>query len=229
MPPVYQISTMPEMRCQLISYSQPVPYAQALREQYALARLRGLDEIPDTLLLLEHPPTITLGRRTDESDLRTPEAALNARGVAVERVDRGGEITFHAPGQLVGYPILDLRRHGQDLHEYLRDLEDVLIQTIAVYGLTGERVPGRTGVWVEDRKIAAIGIKVSRWISLHGFALNIANDLAPFRNDFVPCGISDKEVTSLAELLGGNCPTRADTEAVLVRQFAKIFGVDFFC
>jgi lipoyl(octanoyl) transferase len=220
---------MPEIPCQLISYSQPVPYAEALARQYALAEQRQRGEIPDTLMLLEHPPTITFGRRTDESDLRTSEAALKTRGFAVERVDRGGEITYHAPGQLVGYPILDLRRHGQDLHKYLRDLEEVLIQTISVYGLTGERVPGRTGVWVEDRKIAAIGIKVSRWVSLHGFALNITNDLAPFREDFVPCGISDKDVTSLREQLGAGCPARAEVEAVLVPQFAKIFGVDFFC
>ena len=224
MPPVYQI-----MQCQLISYPKPVPYAEALATQYALAEQRGRGEIPDTLLLLEHPPTITLGRRTDESDLRTSEDALIRRGFAVERVDRGGEITYHGPGQLVGYPILDLRQHGQDLHKYLRDLEEMLIRTIAAYGLAGERVPGRTGVWVHDRKIAAIGIKVSRWISLHGFALNISTDLEPFREDFVPCGISDRDVTSLQELLKDECPSRSETETVLIGQFSKILGVDFFC
>jgi lipoyl(octanoyl) transferase len=217
------------MHCQLISYSQLVPYAEALARQYALAEQRGRGEIPDTLLLLEHPPTITLGRRTQASDLLTSEDKLRAQGITVERVDRGGEITSHGPGQLVGYPILDLRQHGSDLHKYLRDLEEVLIQTIKEFGLTGERVPGRTGVWVRDRKIAAIGIKISRWISLHGFALNITNDLAPFRNDFVPCGIQDKGVTSLAELLGTGCPAWAEVEAVLVAKFANIFGVDFFC
>ena len=217
------------MRCQLITFPKPVPYAEALALQYALAEQCGQGDIPDTLLLLEHPPTITLGRRTDKGDLKTPEAALQKRGFEVERVDRGGEITYHAPGQLVGYPILDLRRHGQDLHKYLRDLEEVLIQTLTVYGLAGERVPGRTGVWVQDRKIAAIGIKVSRWVSLHGFALNICNDLAPFREDFVPCGISDKDVTSLAEQLGAEGPGRAEVEAVVVDNFARIFGVDFIC
>ena len=217
------------MHCRLISYPQPVPYAEALAMQYALAEQRGRGDIPDTLLLLEHPPTITLGRRTDERDLKTSEAALRARGFAVERVDRGGEITYHAPGQLVGYPILDLRGHGQDLHKYLRDLEEVLIQTLSVYGLAGKRVPGRTGVWVSDRKIAAIGIKVSRWVSLHGFALNISNDLAPFREDFVPCGISDKGVTSMAEQLGAECPARAEVETVVIGKFANVFGVDFFC
>jgi lipoyl(octanoyl) transferase len=217
------------MHCQLISYPDPVPYAEALALQHDLAARRGRGEIPDTLLLLEHPPTITLGRRTDEHDLLSSEAALQARGFAVQRVDRGGEITYHAPGQLVGYPILDLREHGQDLHKYLRDLEEVLIQTLFVYGLNGERVPGRTGVWVSDKKIAAIGIKVSRWVSLHGFALNITNDLAPFREDFVPCGIRDKDVTSLREQLGAQCPARAVVKATLTSRFAEIFGVDFFC
>ncbi len=217
------------MHCQLISYPQSVPYAEALALQYGLAEQRGRGEVPDTLLLLEHPPTVTLGRRTDERDLKTSEAALKSRGFAVERVDRGGEITYHAPGQLVGYPILDLREHGQDLHKYLRDLEEALIRTLAVFGLTGERVPGRTGVWVRDKKIAAIGIKVSRWVSLHGFALNISNGLAPFREDFVPCGIRDKEVTSLEEQLGADCPGRAEVEAVIIAQFAQVFGVDFFC
>ncbi len=217
------------MHCQLISYPDPVPYAEALALQYELADRRGRGEAPDTLLLLEHPPTVTLGRRTDERDLLSSEAALKARGFAVERVDRGGEITYHAPGQIVGYPILDLRGHGQDLHKYLRDLEEVLIQTLAVYRLAGERVPGRTGVWVGDKKIAAIGIKVSRWVALHGFALNITTDLTPFREDFVPCGIRDKEVTSLAEQLGPGCPGRAEVEPVIVENFGRVFGVDFFC
>ena len=154
--------------CRIISHSRPVPYPLALTWQYELARQRQAGEIPDTLLLLEHPPTITLGRGSDEADLRTPELALQARGIGVERVDRGGEITYHGPGQLVGYPILDLRQHGQDLHHYLRDLEEVVIRTLAVYGLAGERIAGLTGVWVEGRKLAAIGIKVSRWVSLHG-------------------------------------------------------------
>ena len=217
------------MRCQLITYPHPVPYAEALAQQYMLAEQRGRGEIPDTLLLLEHPPTITLGRRTQDNDLLADEAALKESGFAVERVDRGGEITYHGPGQLVGYPVLDLRQHGSDLHKYLRDLEEALIQTVAVFGLEGERVPGRTGVWVQDRKIAAIGIKVSRWVSLHGFALNIAPNLVPFREYFVPCGIADKGVTSLAEMLGSAAPARAEVEAVLTARFAKIFGVDLFC
>ena len=211
--------------CQVISYADPVPYRDALARQYALAERRQRGEVPDTLLLLEHPPVITLGRGSSESDLLTDEGALGARGITVERVDRGGEVSYHAPGQLVGYPILDLRAHGQDLHRYLRDLEEVLIRTLAAYGLPGERVPGRTGVWVRDRKIAAIGIKVSRWVSTHGWALNITTDLSPFRLDFVPCGIRDRDVTSVFEMLGERCPTRAEVEAVTVRAFADVFTV----
>ncbi len=214
------------MHCRLVSYPHLVPYADALAIQYALADRRSRGEIPDTLLLLEHPPTLTLGRRSDEADLKTSEAALRERGIEVVRVDRGGEITFHGPGQLVGYPILDLRQHGQDLHKYLRDLEEVLLGTLGAYGLTGERVAGRTGVWVGGEKIAAIGIKVSRWVSLHGFALNVANDLTPFRGDFVPCGISDRGVTSLRERLGAGCPARAEVEAVVAAQFAEVFAVE---
>ncbi len=209
--------------CRIVSISESVPYADALAQQYALVRSRQAGEIPDTLLLLEHPPTITLGRGSVEADLHVSEVELNRRGVALERVDRGGEITYHAPGQIVGYPVLDLREHGQDLHRYLRDLEEVLILTLAHFGLKGERIPGLTGVWVENRKIAAIGIKVSRWVCMHGFALNIAVELAPFRWDFVPCGIADRDVTSLAELLPRDCPTRGEVEAVLLRFFAQIF------
>jgi len=211
--------------CHVISSTEPVPYRTALALQYALVERRQRGEIPDTLLLLEHPSVITLGRGSREADLLTDEADLKARGIAVERVDRGGEISYHGPGQLVGYPILDLRGHGQDLHRYLRDLEEMIIQTLAVYGLQGERVPRRTGVWVQDRKIAALGIKVSRWVSMHGWALNITTDLTPFRRDIVPCGISDRDVTSLAELLPGQTPARAEVEKTLLAAFAEIFEV----
>ena len=211
--------------CRVISTSEPLPYIDALAQQYALVRERQAGEIPDTLLLLEHPPTITLGRGSVEADLRVSEAELKQRGVAVERVDRGGEITYHAPGQLVGYPVLDLRQHGQDLHRYLRDLEEVIVLTLAHFGLKGERIAGLTGVWVDGRKIAAIGIKVSRWVSMHGFALNIDADLTPFRRDFVPCGITDRDVTSLAEQLGERCPPRTEVETALLESFAQVFGM----
>ena len=211
--------------CDIITFSEPVPYPVALTAQAERAGRRGRGECPDTLLLLQHPPTITLGRRTDETDLRTPEADLRARGIAVERVDRGGEITAHGPGQAVGYPILDLRGHGQDLHRYLRDLEQVIIDTLGEYGLSGGRVPGLTGVWVGGRKIAALGIKVSRWVSTHGWALNVSNDLSEFRQDIVPCGIHDRDVTSLAECLGADCPPLAEVQARLAGHFVRVFSV----
>ncbi len=211
--------------CHVISYADPVPYPAALACQYALAGRRHRGEVPDTLLLLEHPPVITLGRGSHEADLLTDEASLRERGIMVERVDRGGEVSYHGPGQLVGYPILDLRGHGQDLHRYLRDLEEVIIRTLSVYDLQGERVAGRTGVWVGERKVAAIGIKVSRWISLHGWALNIRTDLTPFRQDIVPCGIRDRDVTSLAELMPGNTPERAPVERALRTAFSEVFQV----
>lgn len=190
-----------------------------------LVRRRQAGVLGDTLLLLEHPPTITLGRGTNDADLLTDIPTLRAGGIAVERADRGGEITYHAPGQLVGYPVLDLRAHGQDLHRYLRDLEEVLIRTLAQFGLAGGRIPGLTGVWVGGAKIAAIGIKVSRWVSMHGFALNVNPDLSPMRRDIVPCGIKDRGVTSLAELLPGGGPTRAEVEPRVVAAFAGVFGV----
>ena len=218
------MTSIPENRpCRVIRPASVVPYAQALRWQQELVGLRQSGQIPDTLLLLEHPPTITLGRGTQAADLLTGREELEGRGVTVVEVDRGGEITYHAPGQLVGYPILDLRRHGQDLHRYLRDLEAVLIQTVGAYGLAGTRLPGLTGVWVDGAKIAAIGIKVSRWVTMHGFALNVDLDLAPMRRDFVPCGIRDRGVTSMADQAPGAVPTRAGVEATLAAAFAGTF------
>ena len=226
MTPIIPEPTMPDRPiCHVISYADPVPYPAALACQYALAGRRHRGEVPDTLLLLEHPPVITLGRGSHEADLLTDEASLRERGIMVERVDRGGEVSYHGPGQLVGYPILDLRGHGQDLHRYLRDLEEVIIRTLSVYDIQGERVAGRTGVWVGERKVAAIGIKVSRWISLHGWALNIKTDLTPFRQDIVPCGIRDRDVTSLVELMPGSTPERAPVERVLRTAFSEVFQV----
>lgn len=174
-------------------------------------------DLPDTLLLLEHPPVYTLGQGADEHFLKfTPGAHMPP----VVRIERGGEVTYHCPGQLVGYPILNLRQHRCDLHWYLRQLEEVLMQTVAVLGLEAERLEGLTGVWIKGHKVAAIGIKVSRWITMHGFALNINPDLSGF-GQIVPCGISDKPVGSLAQF----CPglTREHVQPILEQQFAEIF------
>ena len=200
----------------------PVEYGVALEWQRRLLAARRTGAIPDTLLLLEHPPVITVGRACrDLADLLSAEETLRERGIALAVTDRGGEMTYHAPGQLVGYPVLDLMEHGGDLHRYLRDLEQTLIDALGLLGVAGERKPGLTGVWVGDEKICAIGIKVSRWIAMHGFALNIDLDLAPFGRDFVPCGIRDKGVTSLARL--GIDAGRERVEAAVVESFAQVF------
>ena len=209
----------------MISLSGLVPYQEAFDCQCALVRRRQIGEICDTLLLLEHPPTITLGRGSLDADLLTDRDTLLSQGITTIEVDRGGEITYHAPGQLVCYPILDLRHHGQDLHRYLRDLEDVVIRTLADYDLSGGRIPGLTGVWFAGSKIAAIGIKVSRWVTMHGFALNIDLDLAPMRHDFIPCGIQDRGVTSLAECLPHDTPSRVTVERSILTAFADVFHV----
>jgi lipoyl(octanoyl) transferase len=178
-----------------------VEYAAAWQLQRELVSLRQASRIPDILLLLEHPRTLTLGRSSVEAHLLAPREELLALGFSIHDVDRGGEVTYHGPGQLVGYPIFDLRNHGQDLHLYIRKMEAALIQALESFGIRGIRNPAHTGVWVEDRKIAAIGIKVSRWVASHGFALNITTDLTDF-DAVIPCGIRDKPVTSIAAEIG---------------------------
>ena len=174
------------------------PYAEALELQRAVARARTAGEIAqDVLLLLEHPPVVTLGRsaRDPGTLLATPEL-LAARGVERFEVDRGGDVTFHGPGQLVGYPIIDLNRHKPDLHWYLRQVEEVLIRALATFGIPAERNPGLTGVWTEGRKIASIGVHARQWITWHGFALNVTTDLSYF-DLMVPCGIHGVTMTSV--------------------------------
>ena len=177
-------------------------YGDALTIQRDLrARRIGGELAEDVLLLVEHPAVVTLGRGTRASSLPLAPAALERRGVEVFEVERGGDVTLHAPGQLVGYPILDLRRHREDLHWYLRSLEDVLIQALGGLGIEADRNPGRTGVWTSGRKIASIGIHVKQWVTLHGFALNVTTDLDLF-DLIVPCGIPQVVMTSVAaELL----------------------------
>jgi lipoate-protein ligase B len=196
------------------------------RDAWALQR-RAVDErragrIPDTLLLLEHPPVITLGRSGSEDHLLGSDRELAERGVELVPTDRGGDITFHGPGQIVGYSIVDLQRRGRDLHRYLRDLESVLLCALAECGIRAGRAPGLTGVWVGNAKVAAIGIRVSRWIAHHGFALNVDTDLSYF-DLIVPCGISDRGVTSMAALAGGPVDRRG-VEDALARAFDAVFG-----
>lgn len=201
-------------------------YAEVLELQRDLRRRRIEGELgEDVLLLLEHPPVVTLGRGTRLSSLPIALAELERRGVEVFEVERGGDVTYHGPGQLVGYPILDLRGHRQDLHWYLRSLEDVLIQALGQLDIEAGRNPGLTGVWTAGRKIASIGIHVKQWVTLHGFALNVTTDLDPF-DLIVPCGIRQVVMTSVAaELLRTDSePLMAEARERVVGSFCDVFG-----
>jgi lipoyl(octanoyl) transferase len=176
------------------------PYAEAWDLQRALAGAVSQGAIPDTVVLLEHPPTVTTGRRTAEAELHLPEEAV----ADVVETDRGGRSTYHGPGQLVCYPILDLNRHGRDVRKYCRDLEEVVLRTLAAFGLDGTRIEELTGVWLRgpDRKIASIGVHVSRWVTTHGVAINVDLDPAPFTEWITACGLDDAEFTSMAREAG---------------------------
>jgi len=178
-----------------------IPYREAWELQRSLAGAVSQGAVPDTILLLEHPPVVTLGRRTDEgAELHVPEHA----DVEVVETNRGGKSTFHGPGQLVCYPILDLKRHGRDVKQYVRNLEEALIRTLAPFELAAERIDGLTGVWLTrpPRKIASIGVHVSRWVTTHGYALNVDLDPAPFTEWITACGLEDAQFTTMARELG---------------------------
>ena len=177
-----------------------VPYLEALELQRSLAAAVSQGAIPDTVLFLEHPPVVTLGRRTEKGELHVPEGAE----IEIVETDRGGKSTYHAPGQLVCYPILDLTRHGTDVKRYCRDLEEALIRTLAPFGLEATRIEGLTGIWLQPppRKIASIGIHVARWITTHGYALNVDLDPAPFTQWITACGLEDAQFTTIARELG---------------------------
>jgi lipoyl(octanoyl) transferase len=198
-----------------------LPYAQGLDLQARLVAQRQAGEIPDTLLLLEHDPVFTLGRNARSENVLFPADALRARGFEVFETGRGGDVTYHGPGQVVGYPILDLSPDRKDVHRYVRDLEEVMIRTCAGYGLAASRVTGLTGCWLGEAKIGAIGVRIARWVTSHGFALNVDADLSPFRL-IVPCGISDRGVTSLAETLGRPVPI-AEVMDALATHLAAVF------
>jgi lipoyl(octanoyl) transferase len=203
-----------------------IGYAEGVALQQALVRQRQAGEIEDTLLFVEHPPVITLGVKTRGAlaNVRADAGTLAAQGVELHESGRGGDVTFHGPGQLVGYPIVDLKPDRQDVHRYVRDLEEVLIRTAADFGLAAGRVTGYSGVWVGRDKLAAIGVRISRWVTSHGFALNVATDLAGF-DLIVPCGIADRGVTSLSALTGREV-AMADTEARVAGHFAGVFERD---
>ena len=201
-----------------------VDYREAWDLQRSVADRVAARELPDTVLFLEHPPTITLGRRTEEGEVHVPEGAA----VDVVEVDRGGKSTYHAPGQLVCYPILDLTRHGQDVKQYCRDLEEALIRTTGAFGIPSTRIEGLTGVWLErpPRKIASIGIHLTKWISTHGYALNVDLDPAPFTEWITACGLDGYAFTSMARELGRPV-TVDDVRPAAAQALADVFGVTF--
>lgn len=208
-------------RCQLYN-GGVVPFSVALAWQRSLVdERRRQPELDDVLLLLEHPPVYTLGQGASLEHLKFDP---NQAPAELYRIERGGEVTYHCPGQLVGYPVLNLRYYQPDLHWYLRQLEEVVIQTLAAFDLAGERIPGLTGVWVAGAKVAAIGIKVSRWITMHGFALNVCPDLEGFQH-IVPCGIGDRPVGSLAQFVPTITPEQVRQQ--LITTFAEVFQVEW--
>ena len=200
-----------------------VGYAEGLELQKAFVARRAADEIDDTLILLQHPHVLTLGVKAGESRhhvLATPER-LAELGVEVHETGRGGDVTYHGPGQVVGYPIISLKPDRCDVHQYVRDLEEVMIRVTGEYGFKAGRVAGLTGAWVEAEKIGAIGVRIQRWVTSHGFAYNVSTDLDFFRL-IVPCGISDRGVTSLRKLSGREIPI-SEVEDRLVRHFCSVF------
>jgi lipoyl(octanoyl) transferase len=201
-----------------------ISYQEGLDLQADLVRQRRDGVIPDTLLLLQHPHVLTLGSSFHEENILASDQELSRRGIEVHRTGRGGDVTYHGPGQIVGYAVLDLKPDRCDLHQYLRDLEQVIIDALAEYGLTGNRVEGMTGVWVDGVKVAAIGVRVSSgWITSHGFALNVSTDLSYF-DTIIPCGIADHGVGSISQLLG-RAVELDELEGVLAHHFASRFGL----
>jgi len=210
------------MLCYVYQLGQ-VAYREAYRLQTDLLSRRINGDIGDTLLLLEHPPTITVGKSGRVENILVSPAELAEKGIPLFFVDRGGDVTYHGPGQLVGYPIIDLKNRGKDLHQYVHNLEEAVIRTLGDFGIRGGRDRSHRGVWVKQREIAAIGLRVSKWVTVHGFALNIDADLAPF-SLINPCGFSDRGATSMAEVLGREIAMTAVTERVMAR-FAEVFQV----
>jgi lipoyl(octanoyl) transferase len=198
-------------------------YGDAWELQRELFQLRTEGQVPDILLLTEHTHVFTIGKSGSDSHLLASRPELDSVGADVFHIDRGGDITYHGPGQLVAYPILDLQNFYLDVHRYLRDLEKVIILTLNEYGIAGERDPRYTGVWVGGKKLAAIGVKVSRWITMHGVAINVNSDLSYF-NRIIPCGIADRGVTSVEALLSRRIDLN-EFSRLFVGAFGKVFGV----
>lgn len=202
-----------------------VPYREALDLQLKLLEMRKNGEIEDTLLLLEHPHTVTIGRRGNMGNLLAAEKYLEKAGIHFEVISRGGDVTYHGPGQLVGYPIMDLNEMGRDIHKYLRRLEETIIVSLEDFGMRGRRVKGVTGVWVKRHKIASIGVGVKKWITYHGFALNVNTDLSYF-DMMVPCGIENVQMTSIRRWLAREeIVDIPEVEESAVKAFTQVFDI----
>ncbi len=206
----------------LVAFLGRADYSSTLELQLRICEAKKHGYQPDVLLLLEHPPTITLGRNGRWHNLLVSDDELQARGVRRYEVDRGGDITFHGPGQLVGYPILALGRSERDVHRFMWNLEESLIRLLASYGITGHRIDGLTGVWTSEGKIAAMGVHISRWITRHGFALNVNTDLS-YYDLIIPCGIKEKGVTSMEALLSQRVDLRGVADGY-IRHFGQVYG-----
>jgi len=201
-----------------------VPYAEGLGLQQRLVDERQAGRVADQLLLLEHDPVFTLGRNARRENVLLDETSLRARGFDLHEIGRGGDVTYHGPGQVVGYPIVRLPPERRDVHRYVRDLEEVMIRTCAEFGVPASRVAGLTGAWVGKEKVGAIGVRIARWVTSHGFALNVSSDLSAF-DLIVPCGIRGRGVTSLQRLLGRDVPIGGVMDA-LERHFAAVFEME---
>ncbi len=205
-----------------------VPYEKALEYQENLLAKRIAEEIQDSLILLEHPPTITTGRKGNTENLLVRKEYLEKHGVSFVHASRGGDITFHGPGQIVGYPILNLKNHGMDIRKHLRSIEEVIIRTLRDFDIEGRRIDGVTGVWAKKSKIASIGIAIRKWVTYHGFALNVSTNLDYF-DLILSCGITDVRITSIGSWLGNEENVRMDdvTRSV-IKNFMGVFGFENF-
>jgi lipoate-protein ligase B len=216
------MGTASETSSLVIQHLDRVPYEEALELQYGLREARMAGRIPDTVLLLEHPDVITFGRSAKAENVRLSDEELRQAGYAVYRANRGGDVTYHGPGQLIGYPILDLSRHGSDVHVYLRRLEGVLIDSLAGFEIAAGRREGYAGVWLDEgRKIASIGVGVRRWVTMHGFALNVCCDLSRF-GPIIACGLQGVEMTSMSQVLG-RCVELPQVRQRVEAQLRKTF------
>lgn len=205
-----------------------VPYEKALEYQESLLARRIAEKIPDSLILLEHPPTITTGRKGNTGNLLVRKEYLEKHGISFIHASRGGDITFHGPGQIVGYPILNLKNHGTDIRKHLRSIEEVIIRTLGDFGIEGRRINGVTGVWVKRSKIASIGIAIRKWVTYHGFALNVSTNLDYF-DLILSCGITDVRITSVGSWLGNEENIRMnDVVRSVIKNFMGVFGFEDF-